>query len=137
MPRGSGGSTPGKVIFGWADGLDIKAGLACRPRQRSSSDRGAHEWPQGRAPDGERPAQVEGISKESWGAVLRDRRSRELKPWRCPLADGHVGSWAALVEQPPMAAEQRGWPHRLVKGLAAIPTPPGRGDDAVDPLALG
>ena len=34
-------------------------------------------------------------SKESWGAVLRDLRTRGLKPWRCTVADGHLGIWAA------------------------------------------
>lgn len=34
-------------------------------------------------------------SKESWGAVLRALRTRGLKPWRCTIADGHLGIWAA------------------------------------------
>jgi putative transposase len=50
-------------------------------------------------------------SKESWGAVLRDLRARGLSPWRCTIADGHLGIWAALGEQPPTAAEQRCWSH--------------------------
>ena len=60
-------------------------------------------------------------SKESWGAVLRDLRTRGLKPWRCTIADGHLGIWAALAEQQPTAAEQRCWNHRLVNVLDAIP----------------
>jgi transposase-like protein len=34
-------------------------------------------------------------STASWGAMLRDLHARGLKPWRCTIADGHVGLWAA------------------------------------------
>jgi putative transposase len=60
-------------------------------------------------------------SKESWGAVLRDLRARGLRPWRCTVADGHLGIWAALGEQQPTAAEQRCWNHRITNVLDAIP----------------
>jgi len=60
-------------------------------------------------------------SKESWGAVLRDLRARGLQPWRCTIADGHLGIWAALAEQQPAAAEQRCWNHRITNVLDAIP----------------
>jgi putative transposase len=63
-------------------------------------------------------------SKASWGAVRRDLRARGLKPWRCTMADGHLGLWAALDEQQPTAAEQRGWNHRIVNVLDAIPKKP-------------
>jgi len=52
-------------------------------------------------------------SKESWGMMLRDLRKRGLKPWRCTIADGHLGLWAALGEQYPQLAEQRCWNHRV------------------------
>jgi putative transposase len=61
-------------------------------------------------------------SKESWGAVRRDLRARGLKPWRCTLADGHLGIWAALAEQQPAAAEPRCGHHRITNVLDAIPT---------------
>jgi transposase-like protein len=61
-------------------------------------------------------------SKESWGAVLRDLRVRGLKPWRCTIADGHLGIWAALAEQQPRVAEQRCWHHTIVNVLDAPPT---------------
>jgi hypothetical protein len=61
-------------------------------------------------------------SKESWGAVLRDLRARGLKPWRCTVADGHLGIWAALAEQQPTAAEQRCWNHKIINVLDALPT---------------
>jgi putative transposase len=60
-------------------------------------------------------------SKESWGMILRDLRKRGLKPWRCTIADGHLGLWAALGEQYPQLAEQRCWNHRMVNVLDAMP----------------
>src|SRR5215470_17392150 len=60
-------------------------------------------------------------SKESWGMILRDLRKRGLKPWRCTIADGHLGLWAALGEQYPTLVEQRCWNHRLTNVLDAIP----------------
>jgi putative transposase len=61
-------------------------------------------------------------SKESWAAVLRDLGARGLKPWRCTIADGHLGIWAALAEQQPTAAEPRCWNHRITNVLDASPT---------------
>jgi transposase-like protein len=60
-------------------------------------------------------------SKESWGMILRDVRKRGLKPWRCTIADGHLGLWAALGEQYPTLAEQRCWNHRITNVLDAMP----------------
>ena len=60
-------------------------------------------------------------SKESWGMILRDLRKRGLKPWRCTIADGHLGLWAALGEQYPQLAEQRCWNHRIGNVLDAVP----------------
>ena len=53
--------------------------------------------------------------------ILRDLRNRGLKAWRCTIADGHLGLWAALGEQYPHLAEQRCWNHRLINILDAIP----------------
>ena len=53
--------------------------------------------------------------------MLRDLRKRGLKPWRCTIADGHLGLWAALGEQYPQIAEQRCWNHRLTNVLDALP----------------
>jgi putative transposase len=60
-------------------------------------------------------------SKESWGMILRDLRKRGLKSWRCTIADGHLGLWAALGEQYPALAEQRCWNHRITNILDAMP----------------
>src|SRR5713226_7727511 len=43
------------------------------------------------------------------------------KPWRCTIADGHLGLWAALGEQDSTLAEQRCWNHRITKVLDALP----------------
>jgi transposase-like protein len=53
--------------------------------------------------------------------ILRDLRKRGLKPWRCTIADGHLGLWAALGEQYPQLAEQRCWNHKITNVLDAIP----------------
>jgi putative transposase len=106
-----------EVAYVWADGLYVKAGLedskaallvvigACANGQKVvlAVESGQRE------------------SKESWGAVLRELRARGLKPWRCTIADGHLGIWAALAEQQPTAAEQRCWNHRITNVLDALP----------------
>jgi putative transposase len=106
-----------EVVSMWADGLEVKAGLedskaallvrigalTTGPKIVLAVESGQRE------------------SKASWGAVLRDLRDRGLPPWRCPMADGHLGLWAALGEQQPVTAEQRCWNHRITNVLEAIP----------------
>jgi putative transposase len=107
-----------EVVYAWADGLDVKAGL--------EETRAARLVLIGALTTGQkivlavenRPRE----SQEAWGAVRRDLRARGWKPWRCTIADGHIGIWAALAEQQPTAAEQRCWNQRLVNVLDAIPT---------------
>lgn len=60
-------------------------------------------------------------SKESWRMILRDLRKRGLKPWRCTIADVHLGLWAALGEQYAQLAEQRCWNHRSSNVSDVIP----------------
>ena len=106
-----------EIVYVWADGLYVKGGL--------EDTKAALLVVLGACADGRKVllAVTSGQreSKESWGAVLRDLRARGLKPWRCTIADGHLGIWAALGEQQPTAAEQRCWNHRLVNVLDAIP----------------
>lgn len=106
-----------EVVYVWADGLYVKAGL--------ENSKAALLVLIGALTDGRKVVLAvesgQRESKESWGAVLRDLRTRGLKPWRCTIADGHLGIWAALAEQQPTAAEQRCWNHRLVNVLDAIP----------------
>jgi putative transposase len=107
-----------EVVYVWADGLYVKAGredtkaallvligaLTTGQKVVLAVESGQRE------------------SKESWGAVLRDLHARGLKPWRCTIADGHLGIWAALAEQQPTVAEQRCWNHRITNVLDALPT---------------
>nr|WP_158023196.1 transposase [Candidatus Nitrospira inopinata] len=106
-----------EVVYVWADGLSVKAGL--------EAGKAALLVVIGALTDGRKVVLAvesgQRKSKESWGAVLRDLRTRGLKPWRCTIADGHLGIWAALAEQQPSAAEQRCWNHRILNVLDAIP----------------
>jgi putative transposase len=107
-----------EVVYVWADGLYVKAGL--------EESKAALLVLIGALTDGRKVVLAvesgQRESKESWGAVLRDLRARGLQPWRCTIADGHLGIWAALAEQQPTAAEQRCWNHRMTNVLDAIPT---------------
>lgn len=107
-----------EVVYVWADGLYVKAGI--------EDSKAALLVLIGALTDGQKVVLAvesgQRESKESWGAVLRDLRARGLRPWRCTIADGHLGIWAALGEQQPTAAEQRCWNHRIVNVLDAIPT---------------
>jgi putative transposase len=107
-----------EVVYMWADGLYVKAGL--------EDTKAALLVMIGALTDGQKVVLAvesgQRESKESWGAVLRDLRMRGLKPWRCTIADGHLGIWAALAEQQPAAAEQRCWNHRITNVLDAVPT---------------
>ena len=106
-----------EVVYVWADGLYVKAGL--------EATKAALLVLIGALTDGRKVVLAvesgQRESKESWGAVLRDLRARGLKPWRCTVADGHLGIWAALGEQHPAAAEQRCWNHRILNVLDAMP----------------
>jgi len=106
-----------EVVYVWADGLYVKAGL--------EDTKAALLVMIGALSDGRKVVLTmesgQRESKESWGAVLRDLRARGLKPWRCTIADGHLGLWAALAEQQPTVAEQRCWNHRITNVLDVIP----------------
>ncbi len=107
-----------EVVYVWADGLYVKAGL--------EDSKAALLVLIGALTDGRKVVlAVESGQREStasWGVVLRELRARGLPPWRCTIADGHLGIWAALAEQQPTAAEQRCWNHRITNVLDAIPT---------------
>jgi putative transposase len=106
-----------EVVYVWADGLYVKAGL--------EDTKAALLVMIGALTSGQKVVLAvengQRESKESWGAVLRALRTRGLKPWRCTIADGHLGIWAALGEQYPTTAEQRCWNHRITNVLDAMP----------------
>jgi putative transposase len=105
-------------VYVWAEGLSVNAGL--------EDTQAALLVMIGALTDGRKVVLAvesgQRESQESWGAVLRDLRARGLQPWRCTIADGHLGIWAALAEQQPTAAEQRWWHHRSTHVLDAVPT---------------
>jgi transposase-like protein len=91
-----------EVVYIWADGLCVKAGL--------EDTKATPLMLIGVLTNGQKVVLAvesgQRESKESWGMILRDQRKRGLKPWRCTIADGHLGLWAALGEQYPTLAGQ-------------------------------
>lgn len=106
-----------EVVYIWADGLYVKAGL--------EDTKAALLVMIGALTNGQKVVLAvesgQRESKESWGMMLRDLRKRGLKPWRCTIADGHLGLWAALGEQYPTLAEHRCWNHKITNALDAMP----------------
>ena len=104
----------------WAAGLDVNAGL--------EDPKAALRVMSGALTDGRTTVRAGASgpreSKASWGAVRRALHPRGRKPWRCPIADGHLGLRAALAEPQPTAAEPRCGHHRSTQGLKARPTTP-------------
>ena len=105
------------VVYAWADGLYVKAGLA--------DTKAALLVVIGALRDGRKVVLAvdsgQRESKESWAGVLRDLRDRGLKPWRVTVADGHLGIWSALGEIFPSSEEQRCWNHRLTNVIDHLP----------------
>ncbi len=99
-----------EVVYVWADGLYVKAGL--------EDSKAALLVVIGALRDGRKVVLAvdsgQRESKESWARVLRDLRARGLMPWRATVADGYLGIWAALGEIFPESEEQRCWNHRLM-----------------------
>jgi putative transposase len=106
-----------EVVYVWADGLYVKAGL--------EDSKAALLVIVGALRDGRKVVLAvdsgQRESKESWARVLRDLRSRGLRPWRATVADGHLGIWGALGEIYPEAEEQRCWNHRLMNVVDQLP----------------
>lgn len=106
-----------ELVYWWADGLYVKAGLSDR--------KAALLVMVGASASGEKMLLAceagERESKESWLSVLRDLKARGLKLPGLTVADGHLGIWAALGEVHPAGAEQRCWNHKIVNVLNALP----------------
>lgn len=102
-----------ELVYGWADGLYVKAGFDDRTQ--------ALLVIVGALANGDKVLLAceagERESKESWGAILRDLKARGLKLPRLTVADGHLGLWAALGELHPAGGEQRCWNHKIVNVL--------------------
>lgn len=106
-----------EVIYWWADGLYVKAGIADR--------KSALLTIVGALRTGEKIVLAcesgERESKDSWLMVLRRLRERGLQFPRLTVADGHLGIWAALGEIHPTGEEQRCWNHKITNVLNALP----------------
>lgn len=106
-----------EVVYLWADGIDVKAGL--------ERERAALQVVIAGCSDGRKvvvavtPGHRE--STESWAAVLRDLRERGMTCPRLVIADGHLGLWGALRAVYPEAAEQRCWNHKILNVLDKLP----------------
>jgi putative transposase len=105
------------VVYWWADGLYVKAGIADR--------KSALLTIVGALTTGEKVVLAcesgERESKESWLTLLRDLKGRGLKFPRLTVADGHLGIWAAFGEIHPTGAEQRCWNHKITNVLNDLP----------------
>lgn len=106
-----------EVVYLWADGVYIKAGL--------EKDKAAVLVVLAGLSDGRKVVLAlkagHRESEQSWSALLRDLKERGLRGPRLVVADGHLGIWSALANIYPEAAEQRCWNHRLLNVLDRIP----------------
>ena len=108
---------PLEVVYAWADGLYVKAGL--------EDSKAAVLVLIGALKDGRKVVlAVESGQRESteaWARVLRDLRARGLRPWKATVADGHLGLWGALRLVALADVEQRCWNHKIVNVLDHLP----------------
>ena len=106
-----------KVVYQWADGIYVKAGL--------EKEKAALLVIIGATVEGKKRilACESGYreSKESWQGVLRGLIGRGLKLGRLTIGDGHLGIWSALGETHPEGKEQRCWNHKITNVLDALP----------------
>lgn len=106
-----------EVVYLWADGVYVKAGL--------EKDKAVLLVVLAALSDGSK--MIVSVSSgyrestDSWSGVLRDLKRRGLSCPRLVIADGHLGIWAALRNVYPEAQEQRCWNHRIVNVLTKIP----------------
>lgn len=106
-----------EVVYLWADGVYVKAGL--------EKDKAAMLVVLAGLSDGRKVVLAlkagHRESEQSWSALLRDLKERGLNCPRLVVADGHLGIWSGLGQVYPDAAEQRCWNHRILNVLDRIP----------------
>jgi len=106
-----------EVVYLWADGVYVKAGLEKEKAALLVVIAGLR--------DGRKvvlavePGYRE--SAESWGSLLRSLKHRGLRAPKLVVADGHLGIWSALAEAYPDGREQRCWNHKIVNVLDKLP----------------
>jgi putative transposase len=105
-----------KLVYLWADGLYVKAGL--------EDSKAALLVLMGAGADGRKVILAvesgQRESTESWASVLRDLKARGLSAPKLTIGDGHLGIWSALSQVYPTSAEQRCWNHKLRNVLDAV-----------------
>jgi len=99
-----------EVVYTWADGVYVKAGL--------EKDKACVLVMIAGLSDGNKVllAIESGYreSKESWACLLRSLRDRGLRAPKAVVADGALGLWAALAGVWPETDELRCWNHRIM-----------------------
>ena len=106
-----------EVVYLWADGVYIKAGL--------EKEKAVILVVIAALSDGTKV--VVSVSSgyrestQSWSEVLRYLKERGMNPPRLVIADGHLGIWERCATSSQEADEQRCWNHRIVNLLAKIP----------------
>jgi transposase-like protein len=106
-----------EVVYLWADGVYVKAGLEKEKAALLVTVAGLSD---GRKVIlGLQAGQRE--STESWSELLRDLKRRGLSAPKLVIADGHLGIWGALRNVFPEASEQRCWNHRIVNIVDKLP----------------
>lgn len=105
------------VIYWWADGLYIKAGIEDRKTALLTIV--------GTLVTGERIVLAcesgNRESKRSWLKLLLDLKHRGLTFPQLTVADGRLGLWAALGEIHPSGEKQGCWNHKIANVLNALP----------------
>lgn len=109
-----------EVVYVWADGLYVKAGL--------EDTKAALLVVIGALRDGRKVVlALESGQREStasWARVLRDLHERGLRPWKATVADGHLGIWGALrtvAREEQATAELRCWNHKILNVIDQLP----------------
>ena len=106
-----------EVVYVWADGIYVKAGL--------ERDKAALLVVLGAMRDGTKEvlALRSGYreSVESCSEVLRDLKARGIEAPRLLMADGNAAIWGAVRQVWPEAGEQRCWNHKIRNVLDRLP----------------
>ena len=107
-----------EVVYVWADGIYVKAGLERDKAALLVVVLGAMR-------DGTKEvlALRSGYreSVESWSEVLRDLKARGIEAPRLLMADGNAAIWGAVRQVWPEAGEQRCWNHKMRNVLDRLP----------------
>jgi transposase-like protein len=106
-----------RLVYIWADGIYLKAGLG--------TEKACLMVVIGADTEGQKHliALREGYreSAESWGALLKDCRERGLNEPACWIGDGALGLWAAVNEHCPRSQQQRCTNHKTMNVIDKLP----------------